>query len=218
MADGNFTVLVQAGPLESYDVHSVRIERKLGQVAEAEVEVHGGEAIGPDDLLGCEARVAFGRGELEHAFAGVVTDVSFVATPDDQDGRGTVHRLRIRSHLGLLADEVDCRILQDKDVKEIVSELLASLGIDAKHQSWGILGTYPKLEYTVQYNESALAFVSRLLEKEGIYFYSMAGDDGEILVFEDDSKASEPIAGDSVLPFRHGSGLSRSEDAVATIV
>lgn len=218
MPNDPFTILVQAGPLESFDVMRARIERPLGRPAEAEIEAYAPEGVDPNELLGCEARVSFGRTELEHAFAGVVTDVALVASSADADSRGTMVRLHVASRLALLAHERDCRIFQDKNVKEIVSELCESLGIDAGHQSWRIVGSYPKLEYTVQYNESALAFISRLLEKEGIYFHSQAGDEGELIVFEDDSPSADPMAGEPALPFRSGSGLSHAEDAVAAIV
>ena len=217
MASDNFMILVKAGPIESSDVMRLRIERRLGQVAFAEIDVYFPEAVEPDELLGSTGAVAFGRGELEHELAGVVSEVSVVATSEDKDGRGTVHHLRLSSLMALLEHDVDCRIFQDMDVKEIVTEVLQSHGIDPTRQSWQLGGSYPKLEYTVQYNESALHFVSRLCEKEGIYFHSAVDDEGERIVFEDESVSAEPISGDKALPYRYGSGLDKAQDAVAVI-
>jgi len=112
----------------------------------------------------------------------------------------------VSSCLALLERQVDCRIFQDKDVKEIVSGVLKGFGIADAQQSWRLSAKYPKREYCVQYNESALAFVSRLLEEEGIFFFSDKGDSGELLVFEDDSTHADPIDGEKKVRYRHGAG------------
>jgi type VI secretion system secreted protein VgrG len=211
------TVLFQAGPIESLDVTGMRIERRLGKVAEADVEVRTTTYAEPDDLLGIPARVAFGRGEADQEFLGVVTSVAMVSSPDNDMREHLVYRIQVSSCLALLERQVDCRIFQDKDVKDIVSGVLTDFGIAAAQQSWRLSAKYPKREYCVQYNESALAFVSRLLEEEGIFFFSDKNDGGELLVFEDDSTTADPIDGDKTIPYRHGAGLDASDDAVGVI-
>jgi type VI secretion system secreted protein VgrG len=54
----------------------------------------------------------------------------------------------------------------------------------------------------VQFFESSLAFVSRLLEEEGIYFSSVVEAENETIVFADDSPSSAPIEGEAEIPFR----------------
>lgn len=212
-----FTTYFQAGPVQSADISWLRLERKLGLVSEAELDVHTPSFIEPDDLLGQTAHIAFGRGEPEHVFDGIIMSVETAATADDNDDRGYVHRIHVTSLMALLEHQVDCRIFQDKDVQEIVTQVLTELGIDANHQLWHTVGSYPKREYCVQYNESALDFVSRLLEEEGIYYWSDKGDGGDVIVFDDDSEHSDPIDGESAIVFRHGGGLNRAEDAIAVI-
>ena len=112
-----------------------------------------------------------------------------------------------RSRLGLLERRSTARIFQDKDVKEIVAEVLQDLGVDDEQQSWRLTATYPKREYCVQYSESALAFVSRLLRGGGHLLLLRQGDAGELIVFDDDSTPAEPIDGDPEVPYRHGAGL-----------
>src|SRR5580704_7057970 len=165
-------ILFQAGPIESLDVTGLRIERRLGHVARAEVEVRTTVYVEPDELLGLPARIAFGRGEADHQFYGVLTTVGMVCSPEDDTREHLVYRLEVSSALALLEREVDCRIFQDQDVKEIVTAVLAGVGIAGAQQSWRLTATYPKRENCVQYSESSLAFVSRLLEEEGIVFFS----------------------------------------------
>jgi type VI secretion system secreted protein VgrG len=211
------TTLFEAGPIASQDVVGFRIERRLGQVAEAEVFVRSATYAEPDDLLGLPARIAFGREDLDHELVGVVMSVSMVTSPEDDARPELLYRLLVTSLFGLLEQQVDCRIFQDKDVKEIVSTVLRDLGIDDKRQSWRLVAEYPTREYCVQYNESALAFVSRLLEEEGIYFSSDRNDDGELLVFEDDSPMSDPVEGEKKLRYRHGAGMGAQDEAIVVI-
>ena len=211
------TVSFQAGPIESLDVVGLRMERRLGKVAEAEVEVRTTTYAEPDDLLGLPARIAFGRGEADHELLGVVMSVSMITSPEHDAREELLYRVHVTSFMGLLERQVDCRIFQDQDVKEIVSGVLRDLGISDAMQSWRLSATYPKREYCVQYNESALEFVSRLLEEEGIFFFSDVGDSGELLVFEDDSTLADPIDGEKTLPYRLGAGLDASDDAIGVI-
>jgi type VI secretion system secreted protein VgrG len=204
----------QAGPLSSAEVLAFRVERRLGQPPFAEIDVRSADPFEPDDLLGHAARLVFGREEPEHTFDGVVEGVTIVATPEDDTPRGHVHRLTVASHLGLLAHEHDCRIFQDKDVREIVTELLGSLGLPPARQSWSLVAKYPKRPYCVEYNESAAAFVSRLLEEEGIFFTTESGESGEVLVFEDDSTVARPIEGERTLRHRPQAGLLAPGDSV----
>ena len=211
------TVFFQAGPIESTDVTALRMERRLGKVAEAEIEVRTTTYAEPDELLGLPARVAFGRDAADHEMAGVVMSVSMVTSPDDDAREHLLYRIQITSYLGLLAQQVDCRIFQDEDVKEIVSDVLRDHGIDDEMVSWRLTATYPKREYCVQYNESALAFISRLLEEEGIFFFSEVGESGELIVLEDDSTLADPIDGEATIRYRHGAGLDASDDAISCV-
>jgi type VI secretion system secreted protein VgrG len=214
----NLSVFFQAGPIESFDVAGLHVERRLGAVAEAEVIVRSPTYAEPDDLLGLPARVAFGHGEADHQLDGVVTSAAIVMSPQESTtDENVVYQVRVSSALALLERQVDCCIFQDKDVKEIVSQVLDLLGVPVKQQSWRLSGSYPKREYCVQYNESALAFVSRLLEEEGIFFFSDKGDAGELLVFEDDSTLADPLDGESKVRFRHGAGLEGDDESVGLI-
>jgi type VI secretion system secreted protein VgrG len=211
------TTVFEAGPLASLDVMELRIERRLGQVAEADVEVRASTYAEPDDLLGVPARIAFGRGQADHQMLGIVTTVGMVTSPEDDDRDHLLYRIRVSSCLALLERQVDCRIFQEKSVKDIVSGVLRDFGITDAMQSWRLSATYPTREYCVQYRESALAFVKRLLEEEGIFFYSDVGDEGELLVFEDDSGLVDPVDGTTQVRYRHGAGLDATDDAVGVI-
>lgn len=154
----------------------------------------------------------------ERSFWGVIESATVVGQQQTAADSRWEYRLRVVSQIALLARSVDCSIFQNLDVKDIVSQVLEQQGIASDQVDWRLTGTYPKHEYRVQYRESALAFVSRLLEEEGIYFFAEGvPDEGEKLVFADNSTQAADIEGGSELPKRSRSGIGNDSDAILTV-
>jgi type VI secretion system secreted protein VgrG len=84
----------------------------------------------------------------------------------------------------------DCRIFQEMDVLEIVEEVFTDLG----YSDFDIrcMRSYPKREYCVQYRESHLSFVSRLMDEEGIFYFFEHSESTHTLVIADDNSSAEP--------------------------
>ncbi|MFN8652416.1 MAG: contractile injection system protein, VgrG/Pvc8 family [Gemmatimonadales bacterium] len=53
-------------------------------------------------------------------------------------------------------------------VNDVLSEVLSKHGID---HDLDLTGTYTVRDYCTQYRETDFAFISRLMEEEGIYYY-----------------------------------------------
>lgn len=217
MADLPFHVELTVGELTSAQIKSFVIDSGVGRPAEATVEVELAGDFHPDEILGQPARFALGRTEPEQTLQGMVMGVTLVATPDDGVERASTYRLQLTSRLAPLVYSVDCRIFQDQDVREIVTQVLTDHGVGDDAQSWQLVGSYPKRAYCVQYNESALTFITRLCEEEGIVFHCEPGDDGEKVVFTDDTTSAEPMPGGEELVLRHGSGMDGAYDVVTRI-
>lgn len=77
----------------------------------------------------------------------------------------------------------NCRIYQNLSVIDIVSELFAEHGVEFKNLT---TNSYDKYEYCVQYQESDLAFVCRLLQQAGIFFYFEHNESSHTLILADD--------------------------------
>src|SRR5262245_37039452 len=67
----------------------------------------------------------------------------------------------------------DCRVYQQQSVPDIVKAVAADLGFEVKV---ALTGTYDPREYCVQYRETHLDFISRLMEEEGIFYFFEHGD------------------------------------------
>ncbi len=205
-------------------VPSFELVRELGRPVALEIDVLFSADVAPLNAVGTTALLTFGyAGEPAHEVAGVVEVVTQVGTPltgAAGDGGGSSHaaRFRVVSITALLEGSVDAEIFQEKDVQEIASELLERLGQPSGQQRWQLAASYPKREYCVRYFESALAFLSRLFEEEGIYFLSDVEDGREVLEMSDDSPSAGPIAGPKELPFRGKTGFAAEGDAVLGVV
>jgi type VI secretion system secreted protein VgrG len=111
---------------------------------------------------------------------------------------GFVERARFVGHTGTqfhfcvelvpllqtLAHREDSRIFQEENVKDIVTKVLSDAGVDERVE-WRLEADYPAHEFVVQYRESDLNFVERLLEDEGIFYFFEHSPDGHTLVFSD---------------------------------
>ncbi len=160
-----------------------------------EVTVHGG--VDPGALLrkGAQVDLLDGEGKALRHFEGVVMNVvERWGRGSGGDGLGTALTLTIRSPLASLALSSDCRIFQELTAPEIVQKVLVACGIPAARCELRLSGTYLKRASCTQYRETMLAFVSRLLEEEGIFYFFEAAPGGLTLVLGDSARAGTEIA------------------------
>ncbi len=80
------------------------------------------------------------------------------------------YRAEVVPRLWFLDCTADCRIFQSMTYPAIIKTLLDENGVTGC--DFKLLKTdYPIVDYCVQYRESALAFISRLMEHVGIFFF-----------------------------------------------
>lgn len=96
------------------------------------------------------------------------------------------YRAEIVPWLWFLGKSSNCRVFQNQSVTEILESLFTGLGFSDYTLS-RLSGNYPKLDYCVQYRETDLNFVSRLLEQEGIFYYFLHERGKHTLVLADNS-------------------------------
>src|SRR5690606_9428003 len=97
---------------------------------------------------------------------------------------------------------VRTRIFQELSAVDIVKKVLEDAGIPSDAVRWDTQGTYPVRTYCAQWKESELAFVLRLLEDEGIFFWFEHSEVDHVLCFGDAPNVHQPIEGDAFLPIR----------------
>ena len=116
--------------------------------------------------------------------------------------------------LWLLSLNHQSRVFQNVTVEAIVSEVLKQAGFGTRDYRFSLRASLPTREYCVQYRETDLNFIQRLLEHEGIYyFFEHPASGGEVVVFTDDRAESPDIDGQRALEFHPGAGLVTADEA-----
>ena len=96
-----------------------------------------------------------------------------------------------------LSLDADCKIFQTMSVPSIVEKVLKDNGVtDFQFRT---NGAYPARDYCVQYRESSLSFIARLLEEEGIFYFFEHTATKHTMIFADKSSLlpacpSQPVA------------------------
>lgn len=113
--------------------------------------------------------------------------------------------------LWFLGKTTDCRIFQNKTIPEIIDKIFNEYGV-SKFTKDKLSGNYPKHEYCVQYRESDLNFITRLMQEAGISYYT-EHKSGEHTIHLSDDKSDYQPCSESVIEFHSG---SRSNDHIYT--
>jgi len=103
-------------------------------------------------------------------------------TGKDKDLRH--YKVTIVPWLWFLSRRVNCRIFQNKSADKIIQDIFNDHKVIAKFQN-KLKDSYKTREYCVQFNESDLDFVSRLMAEEGIaYFFQHDNGKHEMILVD----------------------------------
>jgi type VI secretion system secreted protein VgrG len=156
---------------------------ELGRPFFYEIEVTSSRNdVAAADVLGASATVNLETtdGDTRH-FNGLVARLDYVGT---DRGTSTYH-LVLRPWLWFLTRNADCRIFQNMTVPDIIKEVFTDRGFEDFDMSALTTDSYKPHEYVVQYRESDFSFVTRLMEREGIYYYFQHDSGKHTLVLVD---------------------------------
>lgn len=129
-------------------------------------------------------------------FHALLAEAHFVREED----QGYRYRLVLRPWLHLLRHNCAYRVFEDRSVVDILKEVLEphSRRVDFS----GLTGRYRPWPYCTQYRESDFAFVSRLMEREGIYYFFRHEAGEHVLVLCDSPSAHKPAPGYATVKLR----------------
>jgi len=93
-----------------------------------------------------------------------------------------------------LTYRINNRIFQNQTTQKIIETILTDAGLQGDEYRFELSGALPTREYCVQYRESELDFIQRLMEDEGIHYYFEHEDDIHVLVISDVSSTNPSIS------------------------
>jgi type VI secretion system secreted protein VgrG len=134
---------------------------------------------------------------------------------------GWVYRLELVPKLWFLGQTHDCRVFQQKSVVDILKAVLNDNGIT--EVTWNVSAGQPR-PYSVQYNETDLAFITRLMQEEGYSYFFEHSDSQHTLVICEANTAFADVTGPTMNVAQTGgavdviTGWSRVRQTVAGAV
>ncbi len=204
MSDTERQLTVEKSPLGKDDLLPRRIQvyEHLSQPFVIELELLSEDPnIKLSKLLGKNITVSLlTKDNKKRYFDGVVSAFSHTGQIETQGARLSSYRATLRPWLWLLTRTSNCRIFQEKKVKEIVQEVLKKHSF-AEIDYNKLKGTYETREYCVQYRETDFDFLHRLMEEEGIYYYCEHKNDKHTIVLCDSVSAHDPGTGYATLRY-----------------
>jgi len=112
------------------------------------------------------------------------------------------------------------QIFLDKTIPQIIEAALQDGGLTSLDYELRLTGQYQPHEYICQYNESHHNFVSRLMERKGIYYYFEQGAESEKLILTDTALLHSVMAEGKKVYYTQTSGLDEAsrEEVVKSVV
>ena len=197
-------------------------EEGISQLFQLRLKLLSSEShFAPEDIIGKSAILRIETWDSDHSggerhWSGYVSRFAVtgcIPAAHDRSGDLYTYECDIVPWFWFMTQNEDCRIFQNLTVADIIDTVFAEFGYsDYKLE---LSRSYPKLEYCTQFNESTYAFLCRLVEREGIYFYFRHADSSEarhILVFSD-NKDHNPRLEPFQVPFHH-EGHAEGTDAI----
>jgi type VI secretion system secreted protein VgrG len=154
------------------------------------------ENIDFDRVIGRNASISVrAKDTVPRLFNGVVVNSEWIGLKQGL----YAYRLTLRPWFWLMTRSNNCRIFNTKSVTDVIREVFQEAGFNDFRLA--LSESYPELEYCVQYRESDYAFVSRLMEEFGIYYFFEHSEDKHMMVLSDAKSSHKPVPGISGLPY-----------------
>jgi type VI secretion system secreted protein VgrG len=127
----------------------------------------------------------------------------------ESDERHTDYKMEVVPHLWLWTRKAQSRIFQHLSVPQILKEVLKGLNVEFQ-----LSGTFPPRDYCVQYRETDFAFVSRLMEEEGIFYFFKHTDRDHVLVVANAPQSHPDVPAPARVAYVDNAGGLPGEDCV----
>lgn len=204
----------QAGPLAAGELAVVGFEAQetLSQPCLLELTLAAPPEVTVEEkaLLGQNALLTVHHGDgTSRFFHGTISRIVRWDVPTSSERQR--YRITVVSRLETLRHTRRSRIFQGMDVPQIVHKVLTEALVEHK---LSLSSSYRSREYCVQYRESDLNFVSRLLEEEGISYFFEHTETTHQMVLCDNTRTCPSMEGAPSLVFREDRKMVAEDESV----
>lgn len=193
-------------PSETFTLQSFRGIERLSSLFEYTLFMTStSRTVNFSSLMGKSATVSLKVGSETRTYNGIVGCFEQDDTPFKPLNSQTNYKAILYPKLWLLTFSGQCRIFQNKSALEIITHILSEHQIP--HSNQVTRSGKASLDFCVQYNETDFNFISRLMEREGIFYFFQQTHDNHTLVLADASAAHHPCSHAASVSF-HDSAVS----------
>ncbi|MGH7917302.1 MAG: type VI secretion system Vgr family protein, partial [Candidatus Binataceae bacterium] len=128
------------------------------------------------------------------------------------------YEARLEPKLWLLSQTYLSEVYLERTIPQLIEEILRAGGLTSLDYEIRLSSSYRVWPYVCQYQETYLAFISRLMERDGVYYYFESGAEREKLIITD--ALSFQTAPELKLNYRPAADLDThvTDDAVQALV
>lgn len=150
----------------------------------AEIEAGSPSKVKPRDLVGTMATIEVGLAEgTQRFFHGMISRIA----QGGVDRQFAHYKATIVPTMTLMQLASNCRIFQNMSAKEVIEDVISKYS--SITVEYHLNATYTKRDYCTQFRETDFAFVTRLMEEEGIFYFFKHDDGKHTLVIGDNAQA-----------------------------
>ncbi|PSW06093.1 type VI secretion system tip protein VgrG [Photobacterium lipolyticum] len=121
------------------------------------------------------------------------------------------YRLTITPRVQLLTHRTNFRIFQNQSVSDIITTIFTDAGILSHEYEQRLSNSFPVREYCVQYGESDMLFIARLMSEEGLHYHFEHTETGHVMVIADGQDGFLELP---ALPYRQSHGMAKDRDII----
>ncbi|CAG9255731.1 type VI secretion system Vgr family protein [Paraburkholderia caribensis] len=172
-------------PLEMPESEAANLDLKqmIGKELTVTIQLEGmGTFVAGMQGMAGASNIGAGTREI----SGIVTEARYVSQSDRQSN----YELALRPWIWLADQTSDYRIFQRKTVVEIIEDVF---GKYMYSYDLRLSGSYPVLDYQVQYGETDFYFIQRLMAEHGIYWFFEHSGTFHRMVLVDHLGAHRPV-------------------------
>ena len=204
------TFTVEDGAVDLF-VTAARMHQALSAQFKLELRVRHKSELNVPSFIGKRVQVAFTEERETPALHGVCTEARFLA----QDFDGIHYALVVEPRTAFMRLRRDHRVLKNCNAFELASALVAPLAARIGEVFTGDATDLPVHEYRVQYGESSLQALMRMLAEDGVTFTYDYARECSLLLCADTTALD---VGERIVPFVAGASLATGGEPVVTTV
>ena len=136
-------------------------------------------------------------------------------TQTGQDSQFTYYQAEVVPWLWFLSHTSDSRIFQNRTIPEILIQIFQDFGFRDFRSA--LRDAYERHEVVVQYRETEFNFISRLMEREGIFYFFEHEQGKHTLIIADNPAAHPILPVTPTVSYQPGDGSEAGRDVVTRL-